>query len=211
MENSIIQTDNGYIELLVEPPGSWKKTEYVNGKVVYIESSYGGAQEWVGYDEIGNQISYKKRHSLCMQDDFNAMQYAFAKTTGDYLTKPETCYCNRCGNYWEKFEYDGNNNCVYWENSEGSLEKNEYDMTGNHLYWEMTFQENRKYETIWEKFEYDVNGNCIYSLDWQGGWEKFEFDENGNEVSYENSEGYWKKREFDENGNEVSFKASGPL
>ena len=54
-----------------------------------------------------------------------------------------------------KQEYDANNNCIYFENSNGYWSKREYNDNGNEIYCEYS-------SGLWYKQEYDVNGNQIY-------------------------------------------------
>ncbi|MCK9272968.1 hypothetical protein M0P65_05465 [Candidatus Gracilibacteria bacterium] len=83
-------------------------------------------------------------------------------------------YCNSY--YWEKYEYNENNNKIKTEYSGGCWEK-------------------------WEKYEYDLNNNLIKKEDSYGYWTKYEYNENNKCIKVECSDGYWEKYEYDLNNN----------
>jgi YD repeat-containing protein len=108
---------------------------------------------------------------------------------------------NESYNYWEKRKYNKNGQLIYVDSSRGWWEKYEYDGNGNRTYFEDSNDE-------WEKKEYDKNGRLIYLDTSRGWWEKYEYDKNGNRTYFENSNGYWEKKEYDENGNLIYFEDS---
>ncbi len=56
---------------------------------------------------------------------------------------------------------DGNNNRIYFENSDGYRYKREYDSKGNIIYFD-------SFDGWWVKQEYDSKGNRIYYEDSDG-------------------------------------------
>ena len=177
MKNTITQTETGYIELVENPKFGWKKTEYVNGKAVYTEDAW-GEQEWISYDESGNQVYYKNRYPECLQEDFDFQHWFYGEY--QYMAKdygePKSCRCDECGNFWERIEYDYMGNETYWEDSDGRWEKHQYNQQNNLKYWADS-------DGDWQTYEYDDNGNCTYTEDLDNYWEKTEYDEHGNELS----------------------------
>ena len=103
--------------------------------------------------------------------------------------------------FWNKKEYDLNNNKIYYENSNGYWEKFEYDENNNRV----KIEDSTGYL---KKLKYDNKNNLIYEENSNGYWNKYEYDLNNNCIHYENSNGFWNKYKYDENNNKIYYENS---
>ena len=158
-----------------------------NGSLNYYrENDKFNFEKWIDYDNNGNQIRI-------ITTEYNESYYYDIET--EKLSKK---YIN---NYEEYFEYDENNNMIYYYspcNNKRFEEWRKYDENNNLIHYKDSI-----YCEEW--YEYDENNNCIHCKHSSGYEEWLKYDENNNLICKMNN--YEKEiYEYDGNNNCIYIK-----
>jgi hypothetical protein len=194
--------------LRIVPPDEHKFFELdKNSNLIRYQKSNGYWEEF-DYDLNNNCINQISSDGVFIKQkyDFNSNRIYFEHSCGNTETsiynssnklirresKNETYYTSGIWDErWDEWEYDSNNNPVYYKNSDGHWNKKKYDDNNNVIRGDYS-------DGHWYIDEYNSDGKISKYEHSNGDWTRWFYNEHGDKIRLEKSDGFWITYDYDD-------------